>query len=84
MHLAEATFWRPSGASFQRLREGDLLPFNLHFPHNFIIGGGFFTRTLLMTVSLAWSAVMLNAAGALMVAPGPQDPDQWILHSRLL
>jgi len=35
-------------------------------PHNFIVGGGFFTRTLLLPVSLAWEAFgVANGAGDL-------------------
>ena len=64
--LAEANFWRPSGAAFQSLQEGDLFLFKLHAPHNFIVGGGFFTRTLLLPVSLAWEAFgVANGAGDL-------------------
>ena len=48
------------------LQEGDLFLFKLHSPHNFIVGGGFFTRTLLLPVSLAWGAFgVANGAGDL-------------------
>lgn len=40
----------------QVLQEGDLFLFRLYAPYNYIVGGGFFTRTLLLPVSLAWEA----------------------------
>ncbi|AWN24277.1 restriction endonuclease [Deinococcus irradiatisoli] len=54
--LEEVNFWRPSGKPFQALREGELFLFKLHSPHNFIVGGGFFTRAIALPVSLAWDA----------------------------
>jgi len=54
--LEEVNFWRPSGATFKALQEGELFLFKLHHPHNYIVGGGFFTRALQLPVRLAWDA----------------------------
>ena len=49
-HLAElrpdeVNFWKPSGAeSFHSLSPGEPFLFKLHSPHNFIVGGGFFSH----------------------------------------
>ncbi|BDP42598.1 hypothetical protein DAETH_25670 [Deinococcus aetherius] len=50
----EVNFWRPSGKGFHALTEGELFLFKLHAPHHFIVGGGFFTRALLLPLGLAW------------------------------
>lgn len=54
--LEEVNFWRPSGAGFKALGVGELFLFKLHHPRNFVVGGGFFARTLQLPVSLAWDA----------------------------
>lgn len=54
--MDEVNFWRPSGASFKALDEGGLFLFKLHAPHNFLVGGGFFSRAPLLSVRLAWDA----------------------------
>lgn len=56
-HLDEVNFWRPSPeATFKALSTGELMLFKLHSPHNFIVGGGFFTRFVQLPISLAWDA----------------------------
>jgi len=53
----EVNFWRPSPtATFSALQPGEVLLFKLHSPHNYIAGGGFFTRFLQLPLSLAWEA----------------------------
>lgn len=55
--VEEVNFWRPSSqATFKALQWGELFLFKLHAPRNFIVGGGFFTKFLLLPVSLAWEA----------------------------
>ncbi len=56
-NLAEINFWQPSGkSSFKALNPGDLFLFKLHYPDNFIVGGGFFAHATLLPISLAWEA----------------------------
>ena len=53
----EVNFWRPSGAeSFHSLSPGEPLLFKLHSPHNFIVGGGFFSHYTVLPASFAWGA----------------------------
>jgi putative restriction endonuclease len=53
----EVNFWRPSPtATFKALDPGELLLFKLHSPHNFIVGGGFFTKFQQLPVNMAWDA----------------------------
>jgi putative restriction endonuclease len=53
----EVNFWRPSGAeSFRSLSPGESLLFKLHSPHNFIVGGGFFSHYTVLPASFAWGA----------------------------
>jgi putative restriction endonuclease len=55
--VEEVNFWRPSSqATFKALQWGEPFLFKLHAPRNFIVGGGFFTKFLLLPVSLAWEA----------------------------
>lgn len=54
-NVDEVNFWRPSpDATFKALQPGELLLFKLHAPDNYIAGGGFFTRFLLLPVNLVW------------------------------
>ncbi len=60
-HLArlgpdEVNFWRPSGRGFQAIDIGAPFLFKLHSPLNFVVGGGFFVKSLQLPVSLAWDA----------------------------
>ncbi len=53
----EVNFWRPSGTeSFHSLAPGEPLLFKLHSPHNFIVGGGFFSHYTVLPASFAWRA----------------------------
>jgi putative restriction endonuclease len=53
--VEEVNFWHPSSRlGFQVLQWGEPFLFKLHSPRTFIVGGGFFTKFLLLPVSLAW------------------------------
>jgi len=53
----EVNFWIPSPkVGFRALSEGGLFLFKLHYPENFIVGGGFFVRYTRLPLMLAWSA----------------------------
>jgi putative restriction endonuclease len=55
--LDEVNFWRPGGsASFKALSLGGPMLFKLHWPDNFIVGGGFFASFSRLPVSIAWDA----------------------------
>ena len=59
----ELNFWRPSGGSFRAIEEGSPFLFKLHSPHNYIVGGGFFVRHSVLSLSLAWEVFgMKNGA----------------------
>ena len=49
----EVNFWRPSGKQgFRALVPGEPFLFKLHFPYNFIVGGGFFESFSIQPASL--------------------------------
>lgn len=53
----EVNFWIPSPKiGFKALREGGLFLFKLHYPENFVVGGGFFVRYTRLPLALAWNA----------------------------
>ncbi len=53
--LDEVNFWRPSAeATFRALGVGEPLLFKLHYPDNFVVGGGFFVHYTRLPVSIAW------------------------------
>lgn len=53
--LPEVNFWQPGGnVRFKALSRGDLFLFKLHSPNNYIVGGGFFSASSLLPVSIAW------------------------------
>lgn len=55
--VEEINFWQPGGKQrFQSLKLGELFLFKLHSPQNFIVGGGFFTHSSILPLSLAWEA----------------------------
>ena len=56
----EVNFWNPGGKTFRALRENELFLFKLHYPDNFIVGGGFFVRFSLLPPFLAWQAFGQN------------------------
>jgi putative restriction endonuclease len=42
--LTEVNFWRPGGRhAFRALQPGEPFFFKTHYPHNRIVGGGFFS-----------------------------------------
>lgn len=46
VNIEEVNFWRPSPKiPFKALDPGELFLFKLHSPDNFIVGGGFFTKS---------------------------------------
>lgn len=53
-HLSEVNFWRPSGAGFQALRTGEPFLFKTHAPHDALVGGGFLSRAVKLSLSEAW------------------------------
>lgn len=52
----EVNFWNPGGSPFRALQENELFLFKLHYPDNYIVGGGFFVRFSLLPSFLAWQA----------------------------
>jgi putative restriction endonuclease len=56
-HYQEVNFWRPSDkANFRALEQNDLFLFKLHYPDNYIVGGGFFVKFSVLPIQLAWQA----------------------------
>ena len=55
--IDEVNFWQPGGRSrFRSLSPGEPFLFKLHAPLHFIVGGGFFTHSTILPISLAWAA----------------------------
>jgi putative restriction endonuclease len=53
----EVNFWQPSGnVRFRALQPGEPFLFKLHRPNDFIVGGGFFSHSTILPVSLAWES----------------------------
>lgn len=52
----EVNFWNPGAAPFKALQENELFLFKLHYPLNYIVGGGFFVRYTQLPPFLAWDA----------------------------
>ena len=53
--MTEVNFWQPSGArQFRVLTPGEPFFFKTHYPHNRLVGGGFFSDSVRLTVSEAW------------------------------
>lgn len=52
----EVNFWTPGARNFRALEENELFLFKLHSPRNYIVGGGFFVRSSILPVGLAWEA----------------------------
>ena len=62
--LEEVNFWQPGGSRvFSALHPGELFLFKLHSPHDYVVGGGVFTYSTLLPISLAWS-IFREANGA--------------------
>jgi putative restriction endonuclease len=56
-NLDEANFWQPGGGrQFGALVPGELFLFKLHSPRNYIVGGGLFSYSNLLPISLVWEA----------------------------
>lgn len=56
----EVNFWTPGARNFRALEEYELFLFKLHYPRNYIVGGGFFVRSSILPVGLAWEAFELK------------------------
>jgi putative restriction endonuclease len=53
--MTEVNFWQPSGAhEFHVLAPGEPFFFKTHYPHNRLVGGGFFSDSARLRVSEAW------------------------------
>jgi putative restriction endonuclease len=53
--LREVNFWQPSGGrQFHVLTPGEPFFFKTHYPHNRVVGGGFFSGSTQLPVSEAW------------------------------
>jgi putative restriction endonuclease len=64
--IDEVNFWLPSGRVFKALKPGELFLFKLHYPDHYIVGGGLFAHSTVLSVSLAWDAFGIkNGAGSL-------------------
>jgi putative restriction endonuclease len=51
----EVNFWQPSGGrEFRVLAPGEPFFFKTHYPHNKVVGGGFFSDSARLKVSEAW------------------------------
>jgi putative restriction endonuclease len=66
--LDEVNFWQPSGnREFRALEPGELFLFKLHYPYNFIVGGGFFAHSSILPINLAWETFgVSNGAASLL------------------
>jgi len=59
-NLEEVNFWQPGGnQQFKALQPGELFLFKLHYPDNYIVGGGYFAHSTIVPISLAWEAFEL-------------------------
>lgn len=53
----EVNFWQPSGhRNFRAISVGELFLFKLHAPEDFIVGGGVFSHSSNIPLSIAWDA----------------------------
>jgi putative restriction endonuclease len=51
----EVNFWRPmSRLDFKALKFGEPFLFKLHYPNNYIVGGGFFANYSRLPLTVAW------------------------------
>jgi putative restriction endonuclease len=67
-NLDEVNFWQPTGNNlFRALKPGELFLFKLHYPDNFIVGGGFFAHSTILPVSMAWETFGIGN-GAINIA----------------
>ena len=54
--LSEVNFWRPGSQRFKAIEQNDVFLFKLHYPDNYIVGGGFFVSYSYLPTYLAWEA----------------------------
>lgn len=53
----EINFWKPGGKHrFGAVQPGELFLFKLHSPRNYVVGGGLFSYSTILPVSLAWES----------------------------
>lgn len=53
--ITEVNFWKPGGETgFQALQPGEPFIFKTHWPHNSLVGGGYFEGFVRLPVSTAW------------------------------
>ncbi len=53
--LGEVNFWRPAGGrAFRALTRGEPFFFKTHYPHNRVVGGGFYSGFAALRLSEAW------------------------------
>ena len=53
--VTEVNFWQPSGGrEFRILAPGEPFFFKTHYPHNRVVGGGFFSDSARLRVTEAW------------------------------
>lgn len=52
--IREVNFWKPGGTSFSALNPGEPFLFKTHWPHNKIVGGGYFEGFSKLPISQAW------------------------------
>ena len=64
--VAEVNLWQPSGGrEFRILALGEPFFFKTHYPHNRVVGGGFFSDSARLRVSEAWELFgEANGAGS--------------------
>jgi len=64
--LDEVNFWQPGGSRlFKTISIGQPFLFKLHYPENFVAGGGFFAHASLLDSKMAWDAFgEKNGAGS--------------------
>jgi putative restriction endonuclease len=65
--LTEINFWQPGGKhAFRALEPGEPFFFKTHYPHNKIVGGGFFSGFVHMRISDAWELLGTGNGAASM------------------
>ena len=53
--VTEVNFWRPAGGrAFRALSVGEPFFFKTHYPHNRVVGGGFYSDFVALRLSEAW------------------------------
>lgn len=63
--IDEVNFWKPGGTGgFVALALGGPLLFKLHWPENFIVGGGFFASFSRLPVSIVWETFGIKNGAA--------------------